>query len=189
MWPHAMWPQCNGVGYSTQACLSSSITKSTRLWMPNQYHHFGKLGEDGSRTTAAATTMTTPSSSQEVRAPYVNSSNSSSKAQSTSWHGATPIEKRMGAAAFRALGGSLTTTSIWARWQTPRQAARYAAHPPAWHLPARVVLPRPTGRSGNITRESEWSWIKVRELCQEDALKLDKGRKKGQRPPTVEGHL
>ena len=38
--------------------------------------------------------------------------------------------KHMGVAAFRALGGFLTALAIWARWCTPRQAARYAAPPP-----------------------------------------------------------
>ena len=93
--------------------------------------------------------------------------------------------KRMGAACFRALGGSLAALAIWARWRTPRQAARYAAQPPSWQLPARVVLPQPTGQSGFITRDCEWKWIRVKELWHEDAFRWDQGRRKGPGAPVV----
>ena len=80
----AAWPHFVGVRYSTRGGLSSSITKSTRLWLPNRYHHFGNCGEGCPGRTATATTMTIPSSSQEVYTPYVHSRSNSSKAQTIS---------------------------------------------------------------------------------------------------------
>ena len=100
----------------------------------------------------------------------------------TGWH----PWKRMGAACFRALGGSLQALTIWARWRTPRQAARYAAHPPAWKMPARVLLPKPTGDTGHFTRDCEWQWMPVRELWHADAFAWDAGRKRARQPPTVQ---
>ena len=93
--------------------------------------------------------------------------------------------KRMGAACFRALGGSLQALALWARWRTPRQAARYAAHPPSWKMPSRVLLPSPVGESGHFTRDCEWTWMPVKELWHRDAFAWDLGRKKNQTPPTV----
>ena len=92
----------------------------------------------------------------------------------------------MGAACFRALGGSLQALTIWARRRTPRQAARYAAHPPAWKMPARVLLPRPTGNTGHLTRDYEWQWMLVRELWHANAFAWDAGRKRARQPPTVQ---
>ena len=93
--------------------------------------------------------------------------------------------KRMGAACFRALGGSLPALALWARWRTPRQAARYAAHPPSWKMPSRVLLPSPVGESGHFTRDCEWTWMPVKELWHRDAFAWDLGRKRNQTPPTV----
>ena len=100
----------------------------------------------------------------------------------TGWH----PWKRMGAACFRALGGPLQALTIWARWQTPRQAARYAAHPPSWKMPARVLLPKPTGDTGHSTRDCEWQWMPVQELWHADTFAWDAGRKRARQPPTVQ---
>ena len=100
----------------------------------------------------------------------------------TGWH----PWKRMGAACFRALGGSLQALTIWARWRTPRHAARYAAHPPAWKMLARALLPRPTGNTGHFTRDCEWLWMPVRDLWHADAFAWDAGRKWARQPPTVQ---
>ena len=100
----------------------------------------------------------------------------------TGWH----PWKRMGATCFRALGGSLQALTIWARWRTPRQAARYAAHPPAWKMPNRVLLPRPMGNTGHFMRDCEWQWMPVRDLWHADAFAWDAGRKRAKQPPTVQ---
>ena len=92
----------------------------------------------------------------------------------------------MGAACFRALGGSLQALTKWARWCTPRQAARYAAHPPAWKMPTSVLLPRLTGNTGHFTRDCEWEWMAVPDLWHGDAFAWDAGRKRAKQPPTVQ---
>ena len=94
--------------------------------------------------------------------------------------------KRMGVACFRALGGSLQALALWARWRTPRQAARCAAHPPSWKMPTRVLLPSPMGDTGHFTRDCEWAWMPVKELWHRDAFAWDLGRKRNQTPPTVQ---
>ena len=100
----------------------------------------------------------------------------------TGWH----PWKRMGVACFRALGGSLQALTIWARWRTPRQAARYGAHPRAWKMPARVLLPKSMGSTGHFTRDCEWQWMPVRQLWHADAFAWDAGRKQARQPPTVQ---
>ena len=100
----------------------------------------------------------------------------------TGWH----PWNRMGAACFRALGGCLQALTIWARWRTPRQAARYAAHPPAWKMPARVLLLKPTGNTGHFTTDCEWRWMPVLKLWHADSFAWDGGRKRARQPPTVQ---
>ena len=60
-----------------------STTKSTRQWLPNQSHHFGKRGGDGFGKTAATTTVKNPPSFREDQRPYTSSNDSSSRGRNT----------------------------------------------------------------------------------------------------------
>ena len=73
-------------------------------------------------------------------------------AQGKGWH----CLKRLGAAAFRAMGGSLYGLQVWARWHSIAMPRLYSGHPASWQWATTAILPDPeadpTGRGRLMER-------------------------------------
>ena len=65
--------------------------------------------------------------------------------QGVTWH----PWKRMAAAAFIILGGTITKLVQWMRWHSPAQARWYAKQPPSWQLNINIHLPTSHEYTGN----------------------------------------
>ena len=92
--------------------------------------------------------------------------------------------RRMGAATFKLLGGTIPKLADWGRWRTEKQARHYAKCPPFWFV--REVLSLLYLESFSGFQENTWGGVSVRieELWLDDAWTRRAGPTKlAPRPP------
>ena len=90
--------------------------------------------------------------------------------QGKGWH----TLKRMGAAAFRAMGGSLYGLQIWARWHSLAMPRLYSGHLATWVWSKKAILPDPTSDPSGRGRLMERTHTDTHDLWPKQAVRKPK---------------